>query len=260
MIDPTGLDAYAPAQIAERIETIGMAKARLPLVPLITLGVLAGVFIGFGGMMFTAITTGVELNGPVRLLGGVGFALGLILVVLAGAELFTGNALMVMAWADGRIGFWALLRNWGVVILANLAGSLALVAMVWAAGLLVGDMGARAANIARAKLDLPMAEAFWRAVLCNALVCLAVWLTVAARSVTDKILAVLWPVAGFVLLGFEHSVANFYLLPAGLLAGASGSLGDVLGNLLPVIAGNVLGGAGGVALSYRLAYGRGGRG
>ncbi|MFN3938359.1 MAG: formate/nitrite transporter family protein [Gemmobacter sp.] len=256
MQGPTGIDAYAPPEIAARIEAVGVTKANLALIPLATLGVLAGVFIGFGGMLFTAVTTGVDPTGPVRLLGGAAFALGLILVVVGGAELFTGNALMVMAWTERRIGTGRLLRNWGVVLVANLAGALALVAAMWAAGLLAGPEGARAAAIARAKMDLSLPEAFVRGVLCNALVCLAVWLTMAARSVTDKIMAVIWPIAGFVALGFEHSVANFYLIPAGIAAGAEGSLGAVVGNLVPVTLGNVVGGAGGVALAYRLAYGR----
>jgi formate/nitrite transporter len=242
--------------MARRIEASGVAKSRLALLPLITLGVLAGVFIGFGGAFFTAVTTGGDLTGALRLLGGVAFSLGLILVVVGGAELFTGNALMVMAWADGRVGTPALLRNWGVVLLANAAGALGLVAMVWLAGLLDGAMGARAAAIAGAKLDLGWSESFWRGVLCNALVCLAVWLTMAARSVTGKIAAILWPITAFVALGLEHSVANFYLIPAGLLAGAPGDIADVMGNLIPVTLGNVAGGAGGVALAYRLAYGR----
>lgn len=251
---PTGLDAYAPREMAARIATAGVAKAALPLVPLATLGVLAGVFIGFGAALFTTVTTGVELTGPMRLLGGAAFALGLILVVVGGAELFTGNALMVMAWADGLVSNRGLLRNWGVVLAANTAGALGLVAMIWAAGLLDGATGARAAAIAEAKLALSPWAAFWRGVLCNALVCLAVWLTFAGRSVTDKVLAVLWPVAGFVALGFEHSVANLYLLPAGLLAGAQGDAAAVAGSLAMVTLGNVVGGAGGVALAYRLAY------
>lgn len=256
---PTGLDAYAPAEIARRIEAAGVAKAALALVPLATLGVLAGAFIAFGGIAYTAMTAGVELTGPVRFAGGLVFCLGLVLVVVGGAELFTGNALIVMAWASGRIRLAALLRNWGIVLLANLAGALAVAVAMWLAGLLSGAHGARAAAIAEAKFALGWGEAFWRGVLCNALVCLAVWLAMAARSVTDKVLAVLFPIATFVAAGFEHSVANFYLLPAGLLAGAAGGAAELAGNLLPVILGNILGGAGGVALSYRLAYGpRGG--
>jgi formate/nitrite transporter len=251
---PTGLDAYAPREMAARIETAGVAKAALPLVPLATLGGLAGVFIGFGAALFTTVTAGAEVTGVLRLLGGAAFALGLILVIVGGAELFTGNALMVMAWADGKVGHVALMRNWGVVLAANAAGALALVAMVWAAGLLEGAIGARAMAIAEAKLALPWGQAFWRGVLCNALVCLAVWLSFAGRSVTDKVLAVLWPVAGFVALGFEHSVANFYLIPAGILAGAAWDVASVAASLSAVILGNVAGGAGGVALAYRLAY------
>lgn len=205
-------------------------------------------------MLFTSLTAGLDPTGPVRLMGGAAFALGLILVIVGGAELFTGNALMVMAWADRRITHGALLRNWAVVLAANAAGAVALALAVWAAGLLDGVTGARAAAIAQAKFALGWAEAFWRGVLCNALVCLAVWLSFAGRSVTDKVLAILWPVAGFVAVGFEHSVANFWLLAAGLMAGAPGGPAEVAGNLVPVTLGNVLGGAGGVALAYRLAY------
>ncbi len=253
---PTGIDAYARAEIAARIETAGIGKARLPFVPLVTLALLAGAFIGFGAIAFTVATTGVPLSGPMRILGGLAFSLGLILVVVGGAELFTGNAMIVMAWADGRIGLPALLRNWAIVLPANLAGALGLAGVMALAGLSGGELGQRAAEIAEAKLALGWGEAFWRGALCNALVCLAVWLSMAARSVEGRILAVVWPVTVFVAAGFEHSVANFYLIPAGLLAGAEGSLGDVLGNWIPVTLGNVVGGAGGVALSYRLAYGR----
>lgn len=254
MTGPTGIDAYAPREMAARIEQAGVSKAALGLVPLTTLGVLGGVFIGFGAVLFTSLTAGMEPTGPVRLLGGAAFALGLILVIVGGAELFTGNALMVMAWADRRISHRALLRNWAVVLVANGVGAVVLALMVWAAGLLEGATGARAASIAEAKFALGWWEAFWRGVLCNALVCLAVWLTFAGRTVTDKVLAILWPVAGFVAMGFEHSVANFWLLAAGLLAGAQGGLPEVAGNLVPVTLGNILGGAGGVALVYRLAY------
>ena len=253
---PTGIDAYARAEIAARIETAGIGKARLPFVPLVTLALLAGAFIGFGAIAFTVATTGVPLSGPMRILGGLAFSLGLILVVVGGAELFTGNAMIVMAWADGRIGLPALLRNWAIVLPANLAGALGLAGVMALAGLSGGELGQRAAEIAEAKLALGWGEAFWRGALCNALVCLAVWLSMAARSVEGRILAVVWPVTVFVAAGFEHSVANFYLIPAGLLAGAEGSLGDVLGNWIPVTLGNVVGGAGGGALSYRLAYGR----
>ena len=141
------------------------------------------------------------------------FSLGLILVIVGGAELFTGNALLVMALVDGRIGVAALLRNWAIVYAGNFAGALGLVALVALAHLMDGPLGETARKIAAAKASLPLDVAFFRGVLCNALVCLAVWLTIAARSVTGKILAIVWPISAFVLLGLEHSVANMYLVP-----------------------------------------------
>lgn len=255
---PTGIDAYRPAEMAERVEAAGVAKTRLPLLSLAMLGVLAGAFIAFGAMFYTVVTTGAgDGFGPVRLLGGMAFALGLILVVIGGAELFTGNALIVMAWVDRKVGTAALLRNWGVVLAANLVGALAMVAMAVAAdlhGLGGGAVGRTAARIAEAKVQLSPLVAFARAVLCNALVCLAVWLTFAARDVAGKIFAILWPVAAFVALGFEHSIANMYLIPAGWAAGGAVTLPGALSNLLVVTAGNVVGGAGGVAFAYRTIY------
>ncbi len=255
---PTGLDAYAPAEIARLVENAGVRKARLGLTPLLALSVLAGTFIAFGGAAYTVAMTGVEPGfGPARVLGGFVFSLGLILVVVGGAELFTGNALMVMACVDRRIPTGSLLRNWGIVFLGNAAGALAVAAAMVGAGLLTGPTGALAAAIAEGKLALGPVEAFIRGVLCNALVCLAVWLSMAARTVFGKIFAILWPITAFVALGFEHSIANLYLIPAGLLAGADGSIAGAMANLIPVTAGNIVGGAGGVALSYRLAFGAG---
>jgi formate/nitrite transporter len=256
--NPTGLDAYKPAEMARRVEEAGVAKARLSVRRLAMLGMLAGAFIAFGAMFFTLVTTGAgDGFGPVRLLGGAAFSLGLILVVIGGAELFTGNALIVMAWVDGKVGLGALLRNWGIVFVANFAGALAMVALAWAAGL--GDLGGgavgrNAAKIAEAKLALSPPAAFARAILCNALVCLAVWLTFAAREVSGKILAILWPITAFVALGFEHSIANMYLIPAGWAFGGAISLGGFAENLAIVTLGNVIGGAGGVAASYWAIY------
>lgn len=253
---PTGLDAYAPAEIARKVETAGVAKAALPLAPLLTLAALAGAFIAFGAAVYTVAMTGADPgSGATRILGGAVFSLGLILVIVGGAELFTGNALMVMAWVDGRIDLPALLRNWGVVFVGNALGATAIAAAMAGAGLLAGPVGAKAAAIAEAKLALDPMQAFFRGVLCNALVCLAVWLSMAARDVVGKIFAILWPITAFVAVGYEHSIANLYLIPAGMLAGAEGSLADALANLIPVTCGNIVGGAGGVALAYRLAYG-----
>ncbi len=253
--NPTGIDAYKPAQIAELVETAGVAKAHLTVGQTLTLAILAGVFIGFGGAAFTMVMTGVDPGfGPARFLGGVVFSLGLILVIVGGAELFTGNALMTIAAVDRKISPRALLRNWGLVYLGNLVGSIALALAFAATGLLDGPMGATASAIANGKADLSATQAFARGVLCNALVCLAVWLSFAARTAAGKIMAVLWPIAAFVLLGLEHSVANMYLLPQGALAGADLGLGAAMGNLFWVTIGNIVGGAGGVALAYRFAY------
>jgi formate/nitrite transporter len=249
-------DAYKPAEIAALIETAGVAKAALPLHRVATLALLAGAFIGFGAAFWCVAMAGADPGfGPARVLGGTVFALGLILVVVGGAELFTGNALMVMAAVDGRITPGALLRNWGIVYVGNLIGAVGLAVAFGLSGLLDGPMGEVAARAAVAKAGLDPMEAFVRGALCNALVCLAVWLSFAARTATDKILAVLWPVAGFVALGLEHSVANMFLFPAGIWAGADVTMAGVVGNLLWVSLGNVVGGAGGVALAYRFAYG-----
>ena len=254
-IDPTGLDAYKPAEVALRIEEAGVRKAALGAVPLLTLAVLAGVFIALGAAAFTAALAGTPPGfGPARLLAGVIFSTGLILVVVAGAELFTGNALIVMAWVDRRVSGAALLRNWAFAFSGNLIGALAVAALMWASGLFSGPQGDIARAIAEAKLAIGPVEAFSRGVLCNMLVCLAVWLSFAARGVADKVLAIVFPITTCVLLGYEHSVANMYLIPAGWAAGAPVTLAGFLGNLVPVTLGNVVGGAGGVALSYWLAY------
>jgi formate/nitrite transporter len=256
--NPTGIDAFKPAQMARRVQTAGVAKARLGLVPLTVLGLLAGAFIAFGALFFVIVTTGAgDAFGPTRLLGGVAFSLGLILVVVGGAELFTGNALIVMAWAGSHVTTAELLRNWLIVYVTNFLGALAIVLGVVVAGTLdlaSGEVGRNAAQIAEAKVALAPAAAFARAILCNALVCLAVWLTFAAHDATGKILAILWPITAFVAIGFEHSVANMFLLPLGLAAGADVSLPQIAVNLTIVTLGNILGGAGGVAATYWACY------
>lgn len=255
---PVGIDAYSPKEIAARVEAAGVSKATLPLVPLFALALLAGAFIALGAMFYTLTITGSPFGfGPTKALGGLVFSLGLILVVVAGAELFTGNALIVIAWVDGKIPLAALLRNWGVVYLGNLIGSLVMAALMAGSGALdTGDgaVAATAAAIAEAKTGLSFGEAFLRGVLCNILVCLAVWLSLAAHTVSGKILAILFPIAAFVALGFEHSVANMYLIPIGQLAGEGLALGPFLGNLIPVTLGNILGGGVLVGLTYYLCY------
>lgn len=248
-------DAYKPAQIADLIEDAGVAKAQLPWPQMLVLAALAGAFIGFGAAAYTMVMTGVDPGfGPARLLGGVVFAMGLILVIVGGAELFTGNALMVMAAVDGRITAGQLGRNWGIVYLGNLVGAVGLAVAFGLSGLLDGPMGETAMRIGSAKAALPPFEALVRGALCNALVCLAVWLTFAARDATGKILALLWPIAGFVLLGLEHSVANMFFFPLAIAAGAEIPAAAMASNLLWVTLGNIAGGAGGVALAYRFAF------
>lgn len=253
---PTGLDAHKPPEIALRIRQSGITKAQMALTPLITLAVLGGVFIALGALYYTQTTAGFEtLNGAHRLLGGVAFSLGLILVVVGGAELFTGNAMIIMAYVDGRVSTTSLLRNWIYVLIGNTLGCLSVVALVSGAGLLTGEFAQRTIAIAEHKVALSPLEAFCRGILCNALVCLAVWLAVSARSAMGMILSIVWPVSAFVALGLEHSIANLYLIPAAMMAGADISLAALLGNIVPVLLGNIVGGAGGVALAYRLAYG-----
>ncbi|MBN3560766.1 formate/nitrite transporter family protein [Aliamphritea spongicola] len=253
---PTGMDAHKPAEITRRIRLTGIAKAEMALVPLITLSILAGIFIGFGALFYTKTTSGLDvLYPPIVLLGGLAFSLGLILVVVSGAELFTGNTMIVMAVVDGKVSLAKLLRNWSIVLLGNLIGSMVILALVYWAGLFKGDVAERAMQVAIGKTSLTWVEAFCRGVLCNALVCLAVWMTVSARTTSGMIMAIVWPITGFVAMGMEHSVANMYMIPAGILSGADISFSAVLNNIFPVLLGNIVGGAGGVALFYRIAYG-----
>lgn len=263
-----GFEAYSAAQIAERVETGGIAKARLSLVSLVLLGMLAGAFIGFGALFSTLVASDTSLGFALqRLLMGLTFSLGLVLVVVAGAELFTGNNLLVLAWADRKISTSELLRNWVIVYVANAIGAMGLALLVfWSqhADMASGSVGAQYVKIAAIKINMPFAEAFFKGVLCNALVCLAVWLTLAGRTVTDKILAIVFPISAFVAAGFEHSVANMYFIPLGiLLQGAGYGAADAgltwLGfaqNLLPVTLGNIFGGSVMVALVYYLIYRR----
>ena len=252
-------DAHRPQEIAELIETAGVAKAVLPAFQMFVLAILAGVFIGFGAAAYTMTVTGLDLSyGPYRLLGGVVFSLGLILVIVGGAELFTGNALMVMAAVDRKIGTGQLLRNWTIVFAGNLVGAVGLALTFGLSGLLDGSMGTTAAFIIDAKMALTPLEAFVRGALCNALVCLAVWLTFAARTVAGKILGIIWPISGFVLLGLEHSIANLYFFPQGWAATSHIDMVPAITNLFWVTLGNIVGGAGGVALAYHFAF-KGGR-
>ncbi len=264
-----GSDAFSPREIAEKVENIGVAKARLPLMPMIMLGILAGVFIGLGAMYAVLVVSDTSLGfGLSRILGGLVFSMGLIMVVIAGAELFTGNNLLVMAWADGKISMHEVLRNWVIVCMANFVGAAGLAVLVYLSGhyrMNAGGVAEAYTKIAAAKCNLSFQQAFFSGMLCNVLVCLAVWMSQAGRSVSDKMLVIIFPVSAFVAAGFEHSIANMYLIPMGLLmkweygATAGTEVISWMGffkNIGPVILGNLAGGSGFVALFYYFIYGR----
>jgi formate transporter FocA len=276
------LDAVMPHEMAEKAEAAGVKKAGFSVAATFILAILAGAFIALGAIFATTVTAGAAGHlsfGVTRLLGGVVFCLGLVLVVVAGAELFTGNNLIVMAWASRRIRTASLLRNWAIVYAGNFVGAIATAALVVASGQYafgVGSIGSNALAIAEAKCSLGFVQAFALGILCNALVCLAVWLCFSARSTTDKILSVLFPITAFVAAGFEHCVANMYFIPVGLLIAefappefwqAVGRLaGDypnlswsrfAIGNLLPVTLGNIVGGSLLVGAVYWIVYRRG---
>ncbi len=269
------IDALLPSEMAQRAETIGAAKAVMGAATMFALAVLAGAFISLGALFATttaAGTSGVLPFGVAKLLTGLVFCLGLILVVVGGAELFTGNNLIVMAWASGKVSTRALLRNWGIVYAGNFAGSIGTAVLVLLSKQYTfggGAVGKTVLSIATAKMQYGFVQAVALGILCNGLVCLAVWLTYSARSTTDKILAIIFPITAFVAAGFEHSVANMYFIPMGLFikkfdatwAAASGmDLSSLtwehflVNNLLPVTIGNIIGGTVLVALIYWFVY------
>jgi len=266
--DPAAFDALLPDAMARKAEQLGVAKAEREPTQLFVLAVLAGAFIALGAMLSTIAATGTTTAlpfGAARLLVGFSFSLGLILVVVGGAELFTGDALMVMAAASGRLPVGRMLRAWAIIYVGNFVGALGTALLVFASG--QGELGGGAVArtaiaLAATKSNLAPLGAFVAGILCNVLVCLAVWLSYSARSVADKILAVVPPVTAFVAAGMEHSVANMYFIPLGLLlqharpalaAPGLTPLGLVR-NLVPVTAGNVVGGAMLVGAVYWFVY------
>jgi formate/nitrite transporter len=241
---PVSADPFAPIDIARRLEAANVARADLPVRSLLLLGLVGGVYISFGGALATLVLTDNTLGyGLGRLAAGLAFSLGLIMLVVAGGELFTGNNLMVLALAGRKISVRAMLRNWGIVYVANAAGAVLLALAIHYSGILDGNgVKATAIKIAEAKARLDVPTAFLRGVLCNMLVCLAVWLSTAARSVEGKVVAIAFPISAFVALGFEHCVANFYLLGIGMLSGADIKALEFLANIGSVTVGNTLGG------------------
>ncbi len=269
------IDALLPAEMARRAEYIGERKSKAPTLKTFALALMAGAFIAFGAVFATTVATGasgVLTYGVTKLLVGLVFCLGLILVIVGGAELFTGNNLIVMAWASGKVNTKALLRNWSIVYLGNFIGSLATVGLVFTSKQYLsaqGGIGLTALKIATAKIGLDFWQAVSLGILCNILVCLAVWLTFSARSTVDKIAAIIFPITAFVAAGFEHSVANMYFIPIGLVikefdpafAAETGiNLSALtwraffLKNLLPVTVGNIIGGSIFVAAIYWLIF------
>ncbi len=259
-------DAYPPPEIAARVCQLGLAKVNTAVPTMLALAVLAGAFISLGALFYT-VTITVGKEGPtlpfgiLRLVGGMTFSLGLILVVVGGAELFTGNNLIAMAWATGCVQTRQVVRNWLWVYLGNVLGAVGTAVLVLLAGIhTLGDgaVGETMVRIARSKIALDPLSAFARGILCNVLVCLAVWLCMGARTVADKILAVLFPISAFVACGFEHSVANMFFLPLGLVLTAGGaasfSIVDAVSNLALVTLGNIIGGTVLVALVYWFIY------
>ncbi len=266
----------APAGVAKAIIGVGKAKTSLSVMQMIILGILAGVFIGFGSELATMVTYDMSKflgEGFAKFIFGSVFSVGLILVVIAGAELFTGNNLIFVSVLNGDVKLSKMLNNWFWVYVANFIGSLLLVWLMYASGLWqTGSfcVGAKALAIANGKVNLSLGAAFSRAIVCNWLVCLAVWLAVASKDVVGKIFAIYFPIMAFVASGFEHSVANMYIIPMGIFlknsaevvatAGLSGKLanltwgGFIARNLIPVTLGNIIGGAFFVATLYWAAY------
>lgn len=273
------VDALLPPEMAEKAVAVGVTKAHMGWRNTFALSVLAGAFIAMGAVFSTTVTTG---SGPaghyglVKLLGGAAFSLGLILVVVAGAELFTGNNLVVMAWASRKVTVKKLFRNWAIVYAGNFAGAIGLAWIMLLTrqyGFAQGGIGLNALAIADGKCQLAFIQAVMLGIMCNALVCLAIWLCFSARTTTDKILSIVFPITAFVAAGFEHCIANMYFIPAGLLikSAAPSAFWDAVGrnaadyghltwpnffmaNLLPVTIGNIIGGSLMVGLVYWFIY------
>ena len=267
------LDALFPDAVARRVEMVGTQKAALPTMHTLALGVLAGAFIALGAIFSTTVASAsAELPyGLAHLLRGLVFSLGFILVVLGGAELFTGNNLVVMAWASQRISSRALIRHWVLVYLGNALGAISTALLLYASGQYrFGDglIGQQALGIAADKTQYDFSQAFFLGILGNGLVCLAIWLTFGARSSTDKIMAIIFPITAFVAVGFENCIANLYFLPVAHLIHSWDpsfvaslttqfepiTLGGILNNIIPVTIGNLVGGIVLVSAFYWLIY------
>lgn len=266
-----------PAQVAEAVTKMGKTKGKLPILQMIVLGIFAGAYIGFGAELCTMILTGTADKvglGLAKFMGGAVFSVGLMLVVIGGAELFTGNNLMIVGMVSGKITVKELLVNWFFVYIANFLGSMLLVYIMYESNLWHTGADANATvalNIAAGKVNLGWGEAFFRGIGCNWLVCLAVWLAIAAKDVGGKILGIFFPIMAFVASGFEHCIANMYFIPYGIFLKGDASLANVVAamgpkadaltwngflvnNLVPVTLGNIVGGAIFVGLAYFIVF------
>ncbi|WP_207761079.1 formate/nitrite transporter family protein [Bifidobacterium simiarum] len=259
------INALNPAETEAAVENAGVAKTQLSGGKAFVSAMFAGAFIGFGALFFLIVTSDPAMTwGPKRFVGGLAFCMGLVLVLCCGAELFTGNSLMASDIAAHKISWSALAKNWVIVWFGNLAGALLLVTLIGFAGTMGlndGAVGGTAVATAASKITPDWFTLFFRGILCNILVCLAVRIGFSARSVGDKVLGILLPIAGFVAMGFEHCVANMFFLPVGLLAKTLGFGADAAGadavtvqgilyNLSAATLGNIVGGAVFVALAY----------
>lgn len=271
------LDFLLPPEMAKKAEEVGVAKAQMGLVKTGVLAGLAGSFIAFGAIFATTVTAGSTMSyGITKFMGGFVFSLGLVLVIIGGAELFTGNNLIIMAWASGKVRTIELLRNWLLVYAGNMFGAVSIAVLMFVSGQYLfgsGVVGANVLAIAKAKSELSFLQAIVLGILCNVLVCLAVWLCFSAQTATGKILAIIFPISAFVASGFEHSIANMYFIPIGILVknyanpsfwSAINSSADnfqsvtwgnfIFNNLIPVTLGNIIGGAVLVGLVYWFVF------
>ena len=263
----------SPVDIAKNACSVAEAKGNMSVKYMLVMGFLAGAYIAFGGFLMTTVTqdaaqfTGVGIS---KLLGGIVFTLGLMLVVVGGAELFTGNCLMPLGMLSGCISPGKMAKNWAVVYIANFIGSIAFAWMIYHTGLVTGACGANALKIAVTKVSLTYSQMIFRGIFCNWLVVMAVWMSFSAMDIISKYICCLIPVSAFVAMGFEHSVANMYFIALGLLvkgdpeitslAGiapeklANLTITGYFGNLIPVTIGNIIGGAFFVAFLYYAVF------
>ena len=268
------MDDRGPNTIAETVAaSVGVTKATSPWLSRFVLGVMAGAYVGFGGFFSLSVTFDMDPAlglGLKKIVSGGAFSIGLMLVVIAGAELFTGNTLMVSSVVTGRVTWKTVLAKWGLVYVANFIGSIVLALLFYLSGLWkTGNLGlgAAAVKVAYAKVHLPFGEAFVRAVGCNWMVCLAVWMALSARQTVSKIFAIFFPIMAFVAMGFEHCIANMFFIPTGIILSTWGGLipagmdissltwsAFLVDNLIPVTLGNTVGGVLFVGLGYWGAY------